>query len=105
MPPGSAAFRGMQLLALLGALALLVGDATAGLAGRLAGSLALAAAAVLRAVAQVAGFDGLNMSHCDYLQIIDMEYYIAFGPQSQYAKHVCLSFNLAGFHRKADVCG
>ena len=44
-------------------LALLVGDAAAGLAGRLAGGLALAAAAVLGALAQIAGLDGLNMLH------------------------------------------
>ena len=63
MPPITAAFWGLQLLALLDALALLVGDAAAGLAGRLAGGLALAAAAVLGAVAQVAGLDGLDMLH------------------------------------------
>ena len=53
----------MQLLARLRALALLVGNAAAGLAGRLAGSLALAAAAVFGAVAQVAGFKRLDMLH------------------------------------------
>ena len=53
----------MQLLALLGALALLVCNAAAGLASRLAGGLALTAAAVLSAVAQVAGLDGLDMFH------------------------------------------
>ena len=63
MPPKPAAFLGMQLLARLRALALLVGNAAAGLAGRLAGSLALAAAAVLGAVAQVAGFKRLDMLH------------------------------------------
>ena len=44
-------------------LALLVGDAAAGLAGRLAGGLALAAAAVLGALAQVLGLQGLNVAH------------------------------------------
>ena len=48
-------------------LALLVGDAAAGLAGRLAGGLALAAAAVLGALAQIAGLDGLNMLHGRFL--------------------------------------
>ncbi len=52
-----------QLLALFGAFALLVSDTAAGLASRLAGSLALAAAAVLGALAQVAGFDSLDMLH------------------------------------------
>ena len=51
--------RGRELLI----LALLIGDAAAGLAGRLAGGLALAAAAVLRALAHVAGFDGLDSFH------------------------------------------
>ena len=53
----------MQLLAFLGALTLLVCNAAAGLASRLAGGLALAAAAVLGAVTQVTSLDGLNMLH------------------------------------------
>ena len=53
----------MQLLALLGALALLVCNAAAGLASRLAGGLALTAAALDSAVAQVAGLDGLDVFH------------------------------------------
>ena len=57
----------MQLLVVL---ALLVGHAAAGLASGLAGSLALAAAAVLSGVAQVAGLDGLDMFHGSYLQKI-----------------------------------
>ena len=69
MPPGSAAFLDMQLLALLGALALLVCNAAAGLASRLTRGLALAAAAVLSAVAQVASLDGLDMLHCFTLHI------------------------------------
>ena len=52
----------MQLL-LFGALALLVGNAAAGLASGLARSLALTAAAVLGAVTQVTGLDGLDMFH------------------------------------------
>ena len=54
-------FQKISLLILV--LALLVGDAAAGLAGRLAGGLALAAAAVLGALAQIAGLDGLDMLH------------------------------------------
>ena len=53
----------MSLLALLGVFALLVGDTAAGLAGRLAGSLALAAAAVLGALTQVTGFQSLDVLH------------------------------------------
>ena len=63
MPPISVAFQDVRLLALLSALALLVCNAAAGLASGLAGSLALAATAVLSAVAQVTGFDGLDMFH------------------------------------------
>ena len=51
----------LVLLALLGALALLVRDAAAGLASRLAGSLALAAAAVGSAVAEITGFQRDDM--------------------------------------------
>ena len=40
-----------------------MGHAAAGLAGRLARGLALAAAAVLGAVAQVPGLDSLDMFH------------------------------------------
>ena len=58
----------MQLLALLGTLTLLVCNAAAGLASRLAGGLALAAAAVLGALAHVAGLKGLDSLHNRYLQ-------------------------------------
>ena len=44
-------------------LARLVGNAAAGLAGALAGSLALAAAAVLEALRHVAGLESLNVLH------------------------------------------
>ena len=63
MPPRTAAFWYVQLLAFLGALALLVCNTAAGLAGRLTGSLALAAATVLCALAQITGLDGLDMLH------------------------------------------
>ena len=56
----------MQLLAFLGVLAFLVCNAAAGLASRLAGSLALAAATVLCALAQVTSFDGLDSLHCGF---------------------------------------
>ena len=51
-----------ELLAFL-VLALLVSNAAAGLASRLAGSLALAASAVLRTLAKVASFKSLNVFH------------------------------------------
>ena len=54
---------GLQLLAFLGVFALLIGNAAAGLASRLAGSLAFAAAAVLGAFAQIAGLDRLDVLH------------------------------------------
>ena len=54
--------RNGKLLAFL-VLALLVGNAAAGLASGLARGLALAAAAVLGALAQVLGLQGLNVAH------------------------------------------
>ena len=63
MPPISAAFRDMQLLAFFDALALLVCNAAAGLASRLAGGLALATTAILSTVAQVTSFNSLDVFH------------------------------------------
>ena len=57
MPPEG----GNLLLAL--ALALLVSNAAAGFASRLAGSLALAASAVLCALAKILSLDSLDMLH------------------------------------------
>ena len=51
------------ILFLVRLFALLVCNAAAGFAGRLAGSLALAASAVLCALAKVAGFKSNNMLH------------------------------------------
>ena len=56
-------YSGYGLLGFLLALALLVSNTAAGLASRLAGSLALAATAVLCAVAQITGLDSLDMLH------------------------------------------
>ena len=61
-------FNSIKLLAFLFALALLVSDAAAGLASRLAGSLALTASAVLCTLAKVLGLDSLDMLHFDSLQ-------------------------------------
>ena len=63
MPPKAAASYNSKLFALFIALALLICNTTTGLAGRLAGSLALAAATVLCALAQIAGLNGLDMLH------------------------------------------
>ena len=64
MPPAEGGiFREQKLLAFLLAFALLICNAAAGLASRLAGGLALAASAVLRALAKVLGFDSLDMLH------------------------------------------
>ena len=52
-----------KLLAFLGVFALLVSDAAAGLASRLARGLALTTAAVLSALAKVLGFDSLDVLH------------------------------------------
>ena len=62
MPPLPAAFR-LQLLALGLGFALLVGNTAAGLASGLARSLALTAATVLCALAQITSFDSLNVFH------------------------------------------
>ena len=51
-------------------LALLICNAAAGLASRLARGLALTAAAVLCALAEVASLDGLDMLHYSILQRI-----------------------------------
>ena len=78
MPPGPAALGDMQLLALLGALALLVCNAAAGLASRLAGGLALAATALNSAVAQILGFQSLDL-HNNSLQIKIFSVFYALG--------------------------
>ena len=62
MPPTG----GIFLLVVL-VLASLVGNATGSLAGRLARGLALAAAAVLRTLAQIAGSNRNNMFHLNSL--------------------------------------
>ena len=53
----------MDELVLLCVLALLICNTAAGLASRLAGSLALAASAVLCALTKVLGVQSLNMFH------------------------------------------
>ena len=73
------------MVQLLVVLALLVGDAAAGLASGLAGSLALAAAAVLRALAQIAGLNGLDMLHNSNLHIKLPINVTIFPRQSQHA--------------------
>ena len=59
-----------ELLALLCVLALLVSDAAACLASRLARGLAFAASAVLCAVAEVASFKSFDMFHYSILRKI-----------------------------------
>ncbi len=53
----------MRILLAYLALALLICNTAAGLASRLAGSLALAASAVLCALAKVLSFNGLDVFH------------------------------------------
>jgi proteasome assembly chaperone (PAC2) family protein len=64
MPPGRGGIivSSTRLLGLL-VFAGLIGNTAAGLAGRLAGSLALAAAAVLGALAKVTSLDGIDVLH------------------------------------------
>ena len=82
----------MQLLAFLGALALLICDAAAGLAGRLAGSLAFAATAILRAITQIAGLDGLDMLHGYNLHKNVRFNVIIFPGQCQHAGEIFTAF-------------
>ena len=71
-----AAFEFVQLLVVL---ALLIGDAAAGLASGLARSLALTAAAVGSALAQVTGLEGLDVFHGLYLHLfLDFLQFIIF---------------------------
>ena len=67
MPPerGGIIVSSTRLLAFL-LLAGLIGNTAAGLAGRLAGSLALAAAALLRAFAKITSLDRVDVLHCTY---------------------------------------
>ena len=88
MPPKPAAFRYVQLLILAG----LVGNAAAGLAGRLAGSLAFAATAILRAITQIAGLDGLNMFHGYNLHKNVLFNVITFPGQCQHAGEIFTAF-------------
>jgi hypothetical protein len=67
MPPDGGIFQKPELLLSL-FLALLIGNAAAGLAGRLTGSLAFAAAALLGALAKITGIQSLNMLHNNFLR-------------------------------------
>ena len=64
MPPGRGGIivSSTRLLAFL-LFASLIGNTAAGLAGRLAGSLALAAATLLGALAKVPSLDSVNVLH------------------------------------------
>ena len=92
MPPSGGIL--VQLLAFLGALALLVGNAAAGLAGGLAGGLAFAAAAVPGAVAQVAGLDGLDVLHVFHLPFLKYDIVISLSYLGKAVNHI---FDLSCF--------
>ena len=64
MPPGRGGIivSSTRLLAFL-LFASLIGNTAAGLAGRLAGSLALAAAALLGALTKITSLDSINVLH------------------------------------------
>ena len=83
----------MQLLAFLGALALLICNTTAGLASRLAGSLALAAATILSALAQVTGFDGLDVFHEIHLIILVLCSLIEYHSGAFVSMKISVNFN------------
>ena len=84
-------------------LALLVGDAAAGLAGRLAGGLALAAAAVLGALAQIAGLDGLNMLHGSFLLVIFSILSVYHGDVEMSMRFFCFPLLPDRFHFFAGI--
>ena len=84
MPPINGGIFYQQLL--VAVFALLVGDAAAGLASGLARSLALTAAAVLGAVAEVASFDGNDMLHDGYLHKFNRIHISIFFSNSQFPR-------------------
>ena len=81
MPPKRRHGEWCQLL--VSVLALLVGNAAAGLASGLAGSLALAATAVLSAVAKITGLDSLDMLHNSNLRWFRYNRYLIITPFTQ----------------------
>jgi hypothetical protein len=78
VPPGGIFFLLVVLL-----FASLIGNAAGSLAGRLARGLALAAATILGALAEIAGSNGLNMLHCCFLHVLTFFYYMAFAAVCQ----------------------
>jgi hypothetical protein len=74
MPPSGGIFQKKLFLVL--AFALLIGDAAAGLASGLAGSLAFAATAVLGACTEIFGLDGLDTLHVDASITLNLIHYI-----------------------------
>ncbi len=76
MPPSGGIFQKKLFLVL--AFALLIGDAAAGLASGLTGSLAFAATAVLGARTEIFGLDGLDMLHVDASITLNLIHYIIF---------------------------
>jgi hypothetical protein len=79
----------------LGVLALLVGNTAAGLAGRLARGLALAAAAIGSAVTEIAGLQGDDMFHFVVLQKVFFRF-LFFIPRIAPQVKICASFFAEG---------
>ncbi len=74
MPPSGGIFQKKLFLVL--AFALLIGDAAAGLASGLAGSLALAATTVLSACTEIFCLDSLDTLHVDASITLNLTHYI-----------------------------
>ena len=73
MHPGGWVIGPQAKSVVLSLFARLVGNAAAGLAGALAGGLALAAAAVLGAGAEIAGLKSLYPFHLKYTPILELQ--------------------------------
>ena len=77
------------LRAFLLVFTLLIGNAAAGLAGRLAGGLAFAASTLFGALAKITGIQSLNMLHDDFLRPqISMGILSYVGAPRQFPKYV-----------------
>ena len=77
----------MDELVLLCVLALLICNTAAGLASRLAGSLALAASALFCALAKVTGLDSLDMLHNSTSKKSSYKFYHFIPPMSTEKVH------------------
>ena len=96
-----------DLLFRLGVFALLVRNAAAGLAGRLAGGLALSTAAVLSAVTEVSGLQGDNMfqfHHMNLHQNLSFLYHKLYLKSSSVFVIEIIRFSIVSMYISAAYC-